>query len=278
MKLFELQRRLESSLAPLTDSPGSEARLLLSSSLGLSYSDLVLQRGAPISGQDRNKIEGLLERRLRGEALQHILGTAHFYGLELAVTPDVLIPRPETEKLVELALAHLKNIATPQILDVGTGTGAIALALKTERPDAQMWASDISSKVLSVARKNANRLNLDIRFVEADMLASAELKTLLPNLTLLISNPPYLPAADELGLAPEVQLEPPTALFAGKDGLDIFRRLESQAFTSLSAGAHCFTELDPRNVRTAAQLASRWQENEVMTDLTGRERFLILTK
>ena len=123
MKLFELQRRLESSLAPLTDSPGSEARLLLSSSLGLSYSDLVLQRGAPISGQDRNKIEGLLERRLRGEALQHVLGTAHFYGLELAVTPDVLIPRPETEKLVELALAHLKNIATPQILDVGTGSG-----------------------------------------------------------------------------------------------------------------------------------------------------------
>ena len=156
--------------------------------------------------------------------------------------------------------------------------GAIALALKTERPDAQMWASDISSKVLSVARKNANRLNLDIRFVEADVLASAELKTLLPNLTLLISNPPYLPAADELGLAPEVRLEPPTALFAGKDGLDIFRRLESQAFTSLSAGAHCFTELDPRNVRTAAQLASRWKKNEVMTDLTGRERFLILTK
>ena len=278
MTLLDVQRKLESSLKTATPSPTSEAKLLLGFVLNLKSSDLVLRRAEPVSQQDLNELERLLKRRLRGEPVQYLLGQATFYGLELSVTPDVLIPRPETEKVVELALKRLQNIKTPRILDLGTGSGAVALALKFERQDAHVWASDISRNALDVARHNADMLGLDVCFVESDLLESPELIKLLPDLDLLISNPPYLPHADKAEVAPEVTREPPTALFAGEDGLDVFRRLEPQAYLGLRRGAHCLIELDPRNVYRARQLASAWQEGKVLPDLNARERFLVLRR
>ena len=278
MTLFDLQRKLESELESITPSPTSEAQLLLEFVLNLTSSDLVLRRAETVAQQGIIKLERLLERRLSGEPVQYLLGQARFYGLELSVTPDVLIPRPETEILVELALKRLKGVKTPRILDVGTGSGAIALALKFERPDARVWASDISNKALEVARRNANILGLDVHFVESDVLESPELIKLLPDLDMLIANPPYLPRADKAEVAPEVTREPSTALFAGEEGLGIFRRLEPQAYAGLRRGAHCLIELDPRNVHRAAQLASAWQKCEILPDLNARERFLVLQR
>ncbi len=260
------------------ESAAAEARLLLAEVLACSSAELGLRYARALSRDEQARLEGWLARREKREPLQHILGWAPFYGLTLRVTPDVLVPRPETERLVELGLGLLADIANPQVLDVGTGSGAIALAFKHERPDAVVTASDISAAALEVARENATRLGLEVTFVQADLLGAPELRELLPVLDLLVANPPYLPLADKARVSPEVQADPELALYAGEDGLAVFRRLERQANAGLKEGACLLVELDPRHVAEAAALARAWRGCELACDLLGRERFLLLRK
>ena len=173
-----------------------------------------------------------VERRRSGEPIQYILGEAEFYGLSLKVNRDVLIPRPETEHLVEKAIELARGFERQRIVDVGTGSGAIAVALASNLPDADIHATDISAAALNVARANAKRHGVEARviFRVGDLLAPVAGRLF----DLIVSNPPYVAEGDRDSLSVEVRdYEPAQALFAGGDGLEIYRRLIPAAFTAL---------------------------------------------
>ncbi len=166
-------------------------------------------------------------RRLQGEPLQYILGTVDFCGLTLEVSPAALIPRPETEIVVQKALALLGDRDKPRVLDVGTGTGCIALALKNNRPDANVWACDVSATALELAESNAQCCGLEVSFMETDITEKKTAGSLPDMLDLLISNPPYVPDDEADSLAREVSaFEPAQALFTGADPMVFYRHLE----------------------------------------------------
>ncbi len=260
------------------ESAPSEAFSLLGHLLDSSRGDLLLARAQPLGTEQLLRLEGWLSRREQREPLQHILGVAHFYGLELRVTPQVLIPRPETERLVEVALERLHRVLRPVVLDVGTGSGAVALALKAERPDAVVIATDVSEAALKVACENAERLGLKVDFALSDLLTAPEVDAVARRAHLIVSNPPYLPEGDRERVSPEVRADPEGALYAGADGLDLFRRLERQAHGLLKPGAALLLELDPRNVADALETAGEWKAKEIHADLLGRARFLCLER
>ena len=256
----------------------TEAFTLLGALLDTTRSELLLHRTRVLSVPELTKLEDWVMRREARIPLQHILGVTHFYGLTLRVTPDTLIPRPETERLVEMGLLELKGVPRPQVLDVGTGGGAIALSIKAERPDAVVWGTDISQGALRVAAENAAFLKLEVSFVHSDLLSNPDVRRFAQTADLLISNPPYLSETDVAQLSPEVQRDPPRALFSGTDGLTHFRKLTAEALALLRPGAVCLLELDPRNVRQAHAESPAWAEATVDTDLVGRERFLRLKR
>lgn len=264
------------------DNPLEDGVSLLGQLLGMSRSGVMLERHRSLSPEQWNLYLSQLSRRARREPLQHILGVAYFYGLELRVTPAALVPRPETERLVELALEALRNVPEPKVVDVGTGSGAVALAIKAERPDAEVTAGELSAKALDVARDNAARLNLEVAFVRSDLLREPTLREAVAAADLLVGNLPYLPDADRSWLSPEVRADPAEALFSGEDGLGHFRRLEAEAAGLLRPGARLMLELDPRNAPAALAQATleegRWAQGRLEADLLGRRRFLLLER
>jgi len=194
----------------------------------------------------------LIGRRLAGEPIQHITGETEFYGLPFHVNRDVLIPRPETELLVEKAIALAQkltdtgSVPEPHIVDVGTGSGAIAVALANALPFAEITATDISTAALDVARSNAasNGVAGRIHFLAGDLLAPLGPAPLEAPFDFVVSNPPYVPKADRATLDVEVRnYEPAQALFAGRDGLAVYRRLLPQAFKVLAAGGILLLEI-----------------------------------
>jgi len=188
------------------------------------------------------EFHALVKRRLAGEPIQYIAGEAEFYGLPLFVTRDVLIPRPETEHLVEKALQLSAEFADPRIVDVGTGSGAIAVALATHLRNVSITATDISSAALAIARRNAqrNRVTDRVRFVAGDLLAPVAGE----QFEMVVSNPPYVAEADRRTLAIEVrEFEPAAALFAGSGGLSVYRRLIPAAHDALAAGGVLLLEI-----------------------------------
>ncbi len=255
-----------------------ESLVMLEHLLGTSRVDIVTNYKRPLSESQQAKLSRWLTRRAQREPLQHILGVGYFYGLELSVTPDVLIPRPETERMVELALRRLGRRAPLKVLDVGTGSGAIALAIKAERPNTEVVATDISAAALEVARANAAKLGLNVRFLRADLLKTDEVRAFAKDADLIISNPPYLPESDRHEIGPEVQADPQEALYSGEDGLAHFRYLACDAHALLKPDAWLFVELDPRNVRTAFDECEGWRQRWVEKDLVRRERFLRLRR
>ena len=276
--IHEVHARLVDQLeAAGVASAEAEAWQLLEGLTGSPRVELLLDRRQLEPGEERRLAEWVARRSTR-EPLQHILGRSWFYGLELQQEPGVLVPRPETERLVELTLEVLRDVVEPLIIDVGTGTGAVALALKSERPDAQLVASDISGPALELAGQNARRLQLDVRLISSDLLEDAQLLELAGRASAIVSNPPYLPDGDRTGASPEVRWDPPTALYSGADGLDHFGRLLTQANELLRPGAFLLVELDPRNVAQARERASDWAQANVLNDLTGRPRFLRLRR
>ena len=213
-----------------------DAELLATRAFSRTRVELYTCFDQPLGEEELAAYRGLVQRRTAGEPVAYILGRKEFWSLDLEVDPRVLIPRPDTETLVEQALEILGTKASPvRVADVGTGSGALALAIKKERPADDVVAVDISEDALSVARSNGTRLGLDVRFVQGDLVAP--LASLGP-FDLVVSNPPYVQSADIATLAPEVRCEPHLALDGGPDGLDVVRRLARDARAVLApAGA-----------------------------------------
>ena len=206
------------------ETPRLDAELLLAHVLGVSRERLLTDRDLTVSGPDVRAVQNAVRRRaVSASPSPTSPAHARFRRLELAVDPRALIPRPETELLVEVALAQLP--AGARVLDVGTGSGAVALALADERPDLRVAGSDLSENALALARANGERLGLRVDWLHADLLAG------LPDAyDAILSNPPYVAESERASLAPEIlRHEPPGALFAGPDGLDCIRALIVQA-------------------------------------------------
>jgi len=259
-----------------TPSPAAEALLLLEEVMSLERTDLLLRGDRELTAAEHLRLEALLARREAREPLQHVLGRAPFYGLELMVDSRVLVPRPETERLVELVLERLAVAAPdPLVLDVGTGSGAVALAIKKEFPGARVIGTDVSQDALDVSRANAARLGLEVEFWRSDLLAAPEAKAAARACAVLVANLPYLPAADAGRIGPEVMADPPLALFGGPSGLEPAERLVEQAWELMPAGSSLALELDPRNVHRLRAGLGAWRDVVVEADLAGRERFVV---
>lgn len=268
LALRETTQRLREAGVP---SPEYDAREIMQRVTGLSRIELLTRSEQPIKMRQLQQFERLTRRREAREPLQHLLGEVEWGDVRLRVSPAALIPRPETEVLLVLALEQLIGLSCPRVLDVGTGTGALALGVQRARPDAEVTASDVSAQALELARQNADLNGLAVSFVQADLLAG-----LSGPYDLLLSNPPYLPEADQQDAQPEVQHDPALALYSGPDGLTLARHLVAAAPQVLACGGVLLLELDPRNVDVlAAELKAVGWHTELFPDLTGRRRFLL---
>jgi release factor glutamine methyltransferase len=226
---------------PHPDRAKRDAETLLLHLVGKNKAWLMAHASDDFAGCSAIRYASLLERRVKGEPIQYIIGEAEFYGMPFRVTPDVLIPRPETEHLVEKCLALAAQFApSPRVLDVGSGSGAIAIVLAKHLANAPITAADISELALSIAREYAKSNGVAIRFLQGDLLAPVTGE----QFELIVSNPPYVPATDRESLAVEVRdHEPSLALYAGADGLEIYRRLIPQAFAALVPGGFIALEI-----------------------------------
>ncbi len=261
------------------DTPELDAELLLAHALDVGRSWLMAHPEHRLTPEQATSFRALLARRLAREPLAYITGRRWFYDLQLAVTPAVLIPRPETEELVERALAWLREQPRAVVVDVGTGSGAIALAVAKHGPEARVYATDVSPEALAVARENARRLGLAHRviFLLGDLLAP------LPEpVDILLANLPYIPEGDRASLMPEVAAyEPPAALFSGETGLDHIARLLEQAPRHLRPGGRILLEMGCDQGEAAATLARHafpQAQVQILRDLAGRDRFLIVMR
>lgn len=251
-------------------SPEVDARLLILYVLDWPASAFLTRPDEMISGPSLQRIEQLIQQRAKRIPLQHLLGQIEWGNIQLKTDTRALIPRPETEWLFKLGLDVVQQWPKPEVLDVGTGTGALALAIKAAYPQAEVWASDLSPKALELAKENAILNNLDIQFVQSDLL-----QNISGSFDLIISNPPYLPENDELDAQPEVKYDPTLALYAGADGLDLARPLAEQAQQLLNKNGVLLLELDPRNTGVlASELSEQGWYTQVLADLLGRKRFL----
>jgi release factor glutamine methyltransferase len=247
------------------DTPRLDAEILLAAALGVDRAALIAHPGNELDPAQARWFMDAARRRREREPVAYILGSKGFRMLELAVDRRVLIPRPETEHVVEAALALP---AGARVVDVGTGSGAIALALKDERPDLEVLATDSSADALDVARANAARLGLQVTFVHGDLLAGIEA------VDAVVSNPPYV--AEGAPLMPEVaRYEPPEALFATGEGLDVIRRLVPAA---AAAGTRFLAlELGEGQAEAVAELvrAAGFERVEIVPDLAGIDRVVV---
>ena len=219
-----------------------DAETLLLHLVGKNRAWLIASVNDDFAGCTAIRYASLLERRRKGEPIQYIAGETEFYGLPFRVTPDVLIPRPETEHLIEKVLELATSFQQPRIVDIGTGSGAIAVALAHHLPQAQITATDISEPALAVARENAERNGVAgrLRFLQGDLLVPVADR----QFDIVVSNPPYVSSADRESLSLEVRdHEPAQALFAGDEGLTIYRRLIPAAFAALAPGGFIALEI-----------------------------------
>jgi release factor glutamine methyltransferase len=248
------------------DTPRLDAELLLAHALGTDRARLVLDRDRPVEGPAVRAFQDAVRRRSAGrEPVAYITGVRGFRRLDLHVDQRVLIPRPETEDLVEVALALAPGA---RVVDVGTGSGAVALALKDERPDLEVLATDVSDDALAVARANAARLELDVTFLRADLLDG------VPAADAVLSNPPYV--EDGAPLAPEIaRHEPARALFAGPDGLAVVRRLVDQAGRSPARLLALEVGLGQGPAVAALAREAGFADVELRRDLAGLERVAV---
>ena len=252
-----------------------DAALLLLHTLGVDRAALIAHPERPLDREQQAAYQRLLERRLRFEPMQYILGTQDFFGLPLRVTPAVLIPRPETELLVEAVLARVVA-AKPRIVDVGTGSGAIAIALANALPQAVVTALDVSPEALLVARQNAATHGTAIHFLESDLLEALAPTELFD---ILVSNPPYIPTGDTAGLHPQVrEHEPGQALFAGEQGLDIYARLIPQAARHLIPGGLLALEIGHGQQAALTSLLAEWREVTFLNDLQAIPRVVLAAR
>jgi release factor glutamine methyltransferase len=261
--------------------PRRSAEWLLSAATGLSRVEIYAFHDRPLSAAERTTLREGVRRRAAGEPLQYVTGEVAFRHLVLKVRPGVLIPRPETEVLVDTALPDVRRAiqlrSSAKVADLCTGSGCIALSIASECPGASVFATDLSPTAIDVAAENAARLGLDdvVTPLVGDLF-SALPDEALATLDVVISNPPYIPSADVPTLPAEIAgFEPHLALDGGPDGLEIYRRILSDAREWLRPGGLLAVELDERMVRKAAEEAVEWYEDvTVVSDLAGRDRIV----
>ncbi len=219
-------KRLEAALNLESASARIEAQSLLQAVLQVNRAYLLTHPEQSLDADQQQRYLALFERRLGGVPVAYLLGEREFYGLTFAVSPVTLIPRPETELLVELALQYIPRQGTCRVLDLGTGSGAIALSIAVARPDAEVVAVDASAAALEVAQLNAQRLNLgNVRMLQSDWFSALHGE----RFDMIVSNPPYVAAGDAHLAQGDVRFEPRAALVSGTDGLDDIRRICTQA-------------------------------------------------
>jgi release factor glutamine methyltransferase len=260
------------------DSPEHDAEALLRHVLRWERARLIAEGRASLGEDDERSYLDLVEERARRRPLQHLTGTQWFWKHEFKVTPDVLVPRRETELLVEVALDLLRDVKRPRVVDVGTGSGCIALSLAAERPDAEVHATDISEPALAVARENADRLGLHspVAFRHGDLLEPVG--ALGGRLDLILSNPPYVSKAELHGLSPEVRRhDPHQALIPPGDRLSVYRRLAPAAARLLRPGGALAVEIGQGMEDEVSRLIedAGLRVERILPDLAGIPRVVI---
>ncbi len=261
-------------LAAISETPRLDAELLLAFATRRARSAVLASPERTLDAAGAERFAALLARRARGEPLAYLTEEREFFSLPLAVSSDVLIPRAETELLVELALAAVASVQRPAVLDVGTGSGAIALAIKRARRDALVTATDRSPAALAVAHRNAGRLALDVRFVDSRWFEGLGGETF----DVIVSNPPYVRSADVIGA---LAFEPRLALDGGADGLDAYRVLFAEAATHLAPRRGVLLVehgADQRAEVVALAQVHGWRVAAAHDDLAGRPRVLELER
>ena len=254
------------------DAPRLTAELLLAHALGCDRVRLYLDFDKPLGDPELARYRELVKRRAGGEPTAYLTGTREFFGHRLAVDPRVLIPRPETEQLAELALEALPHGGAA--LDLGVGSGALAIALVLGRPGARVTAVDLSPEALEVARANAAALGATVTFLEGDLYGPVAADQ---RFDVIVSNPPYLPSGELAGLQREVQREPRLALDGGADGLDLLRRVVAGAPQRLRAGGVLLLEMHESHLETLPALcrAAGFASAEPRRDLAGLPRLTL---
>jgi release factor glutamine methyltransferase len=274
---MQLKETLRSAIAMLEEnrvgSPRMNAEVLLMFVLGCDRAYLYAHPERELSLDERNRYDETLEQRARGVPAQYITGHQEFWGLDFIVGPAVLIPRPETEHLVEAVLDLCKTIERPRMVDVGTGSGCVALALASELPHAEIHATEISADALEIARANAARLLLSDRvtFHSTDLLDG-----IAGPFDIVASNPPYVGESEYDKVQLEVRkFEPRCAVFAGPDGMDVIRRLAPQARAALKPGGYLAMEIGYSQEAAVRAVLRAWQDVRAVPDLQGIPRVIV---
>jgi len=261
--------RLRARFADVSDSPALDAAILVAAALGVARPALESDPDRALTPAEAERLESLAARRAAGEPIAYLTGRREFWSLDLEVTPDVLVPRPETELLVEWCLEAIAERARPAVLDLGTGSGAIALAIALERPDAQVTAVDASSAALAVAARNAARHRIaNVGFLAGDWFGPLGSE----RFDAIVSNPPYVAPGDPALAA--LAHEPQAALVAGRDGLADLAAICAGAAPRLLPGGGLFVEHGERQGAAVRDLMARSGLEGAATrrDLAGRER------
>lgn len=283
-----LQNLLQTATRALTEAgiPDGrrEAETLIAHLLNCSRLDLYRSDPLSLNPNQEEAFADLIRRRARREPLQYLLGTQEFWGKEFRVTTETLIPRPETELLIEAVLERFGRPALPiTLLDLCTGTGCLAVTLATLYPTARILATDLSPAALEVARSNALRHGMagHIEFLEGNLMEPLGDLGLQERFDVIVANPPYIPAGELDRLQPEVSLyEPRLALDGGPDGLDFYRRILADAPELLRPGGRLFLEVGIRQAIPVRAMAEQigWRVDQIKKDLAGIDRVVVLEK
>jgi release factor glutamine methyltransferase len=255
--------------------------VLLCHVLGCERAYLFTHPERELSCAEQAQYEQLTARAAAGEPLQYLTGRQEFWKSEFAVTPAVLIPRPETEHLIEDALRLARGGAAKdgrglKLVDVGTGSGAIAVTMARELPEAEVWAVDLSAEALEIARQNAERLGARVHFAQSDLLSSLDAEG---SFDFVLSNPPYIGLEEADEVQERVRRhEPAMALFAGEDGLAVIRRLIPQAHAALRTGGWLLMEIGYRQAEAVRTLLHGWEQVHSAADLAGIARVMLARK
>ena len=260
------------------DSPRLDAEILLAHVLHKERIYLYAHYDEPMNGEELAAYRAMVKQRADRLSVAHILGTKAFMGLDFKVSEDVLIPRPETEMLVETVVAAAEGTA-PAIIDIGTGSGAIILSLLHYLPQATGTGVDISPKALAIAAENGRTLSLDgrVTWIESDLF------TKVPKgaCDWLVSNPPYLTKGDMEHLQPEVRHDPALALYGGDDGLEFYRRIAAESPAYVKAGGHCAVEIGAGQADAVTAIFCRhgaYDHEQTVKDYGGIDRVLVFSR
>lgn len=279
--LFEVSKSITATLTPLYGAGEARAmtRIIFWNLKGWTPVDMAIRANEPVSAYMQGKIKEVVDRLLRYEPIQYIFGEADFYGLKLKVSPATLVPRPETAELVDLIVSE-NNVKDLRVLDLGTGTGCIALALSRNLPFSDVTAVDISDAALEVARENASSLHAGVELVKADILTLPEHPDAIEGapFDIIVSNPPYVADSEKKDMEPNVlRYEPAGALFVpDSDPLEFYRAILRYGSGALAPGGKIYFEINPLFADQLKALCRKagYADVSLTRDSFGKERFL----